>query len=136
MNDYEISLPAADVVALDAALRAQFGAAISGVSYNGALLRIHFFDAPTAPQQASALDVVNAHDPVLLAAVRAGDTVTVSVSKPLNRDSVSEVTLTINGTPLGEATALTANAGQEVIASADSVTVGVQGGYPHQEVTA
>jgi len=135
MENLLLSLSDCAVSALDAALRAQFGAGISGLSYDGSAVRVHFLSAPSGADQTAAQAIVDAHDPVFFSASRAGDTVTVQVSKPRNLDSASQVTLTVNGTPLPSPTALTANQGTALIVSADPVTIGVET-YPHEEVEA
>lgn len=135
MQDLTLTLAGCAVSALDAALRAQFGAGISGLSCDGSQVRVHFLSAPTTAEQAAAQAIVDAHDPVLLSASRAGHTVTVTVTKPRNLDSAAAVTLTVNGVSLPSPTTLTANQGAATIVSADPMTIGAAG-YPHEEITA
>lgn len=135
MQDLTINLTDCAVPALDTALRTQFGASISGISFNGSQVRVHFLSAPTGADETAAQTIVDAHDPVLLSPSRVGDTVTVTVDKPRNVDSASEITLTVNGTALPSPTTLTGNQGTAAIVSADPVAIGVET-YPHEEVTA
>lgn len=133
MYNLELSLTAASVNSLDAAMRAEFDTAISGISYNpiGDVLTVHFFEAYTSLQEAAAQLIVDAHDPVYLAVGRTGNTVTVIATKPLNLDSATEVTLTVDGQSLPSAsplsTAITLN-------SPDTITIGVET-YPCDTLT-
>ena len=79
-----------ETLALDAALRAVLGEAMTGISVGaqdaeGRCLRVHYVDLPTPEQEAAALAVVAAHDPVFL-----------SVDKTtIQADGVDEATITV-----------------------------------------
>lgn len=76
--------------ALDAAIRAELGEAVSGISLGapdpeGRRLRVHFTDTPTPEQEAAAGAVIDAHDPVFL-----------SVDKTtIQADGIDEAVVTI-----------------------------------------
>jgi len=135
MFDLAMALNYAAVGGLDTAMRAAFGERISGLSYNGSAVRVHFYAQYTSQDETDAQAVVDAHDPVFLTATRDGDEVTVDINKPRNLDSAMEVTLTIDGMAAPDGTALTGGSGQDVIVSADPITIGVQT-YPYEEATA
>jgi hypothetical protein len=89
----------------------------------------------TPEQEAAAQAVVDAHDPIIFRVARDGDDVTVIVSKPNNVDAATELTLTIDDTPLPESTPLINNAATVQIESADEITIGILENYRHPEVT-
>ncbi len=124
-----------DIIGIDAAMRVQFGDRISGLTHSGGNLHVHFFEPYTAQDETDAQAVVDAHDPVFITAEREGDIVTVSLSKPRNVDGATEITLSIDDTPLPESTPLTDNVATVLIQSADEITIGIVEDYPHQEVT-
>lgn len=95
----------------------------------------HLPDDATSQQQADALTVLQAHDPVILTASRDGSAVTLHISKPNNVDSATGVTLVINGVTGSQATPLTSNEATITITSADTIVIGIDEAYPHDEVT-
>lgn len=116
---------------------AEFGSRITGISYrdhDNALI-VHFVDQ-FLPADETALDnVLNAYDPVIISAERDGDAITVTLSKPRNLDGATALNLTVDGTPLPEATTLTDNAATVFIESIDEITIGIVEAYPHMEAT-
>ena len=139
MHNLNIDLNHAAVGSLDAAMRAEFGGRISGISYNynGSMATVHFFEEYNAADNAAALAIAVAHDPAMLVCIRDGDEVAVLVSLPRNLEAAEDITLTVDGFPLLEATALSGpnHAGGEVIVDAGPTVIGVVGDYPHDEVT-
>lgn len=117
------------VGSLTTAIRAA-SVTVLGVSHNGREVIVHLPDGTSQADQDTTQAIVDAHDPAVITAVRDGETVTVSVSKPRNLDSATEVTLTVDGTPMPVALALETPV--DIINGA--MTFGVET-YPYREVT-
>lgn len=64
-----------------------------------------------------------------------GENHTIIVTLKHNIDDVSEVTLTVNGASLSEATALTDNVGTETMSISTTTTIGIEENYPYEEIT-
>ena len=139
MNDLSVEVSDIDFDVINSEMRSQFGELISGISYDisnsKAILRVHFFGNFDTTDEMAAQAILDVHDPVFISAERDGDTITVTVTKPRNVDAAAELTLTVDDTPLPEATALTDNAATVLIESADEITIGIVESYPHMEVT-
>jgi len=117
---------------IDALMRAQFGERIAGMSSGPDGTVVWFLDTPTGDDLALAQNVCNQYDPAYLSTRRDGSTITVDVWLPRNLDNLTEVTLTVEGVALPEATALTEDerggvSGQEVLKIEGEITVGIQG---------
>lgn len=98
MQTMQFSLTSAvHIGVLDAAMRAQFGARISGLSLSGDALRVLFLDDFTAQDETDAQAVIDAHDPAFVQTVRGGNLTSVTVNVPRNLQAASAVTLVIDG---------------------------------------
>lgn len=118
-------------------LSAYLGENLRGLSYNGrSALIIHTTADLTVEQEASARDIISAHNPIMMAAGRVGDIVTAVAWMPYS--SLDSATFTVNGEALPSATTFgphqqSGYTGVEVFRQAAQIRVGVSA-YPTKEV--
>jgi hypothetical protein len=123
---------------LDAEFRSQFGGRISGYSTNKdgpSTITVLFNDPFTQADETAAQAIIDAHDPVFITAERTGDDITVTLSKPRNLDSATELTPSFDDEAADTPTQVIDNVATFTVESADSLTIGIVEDYPHQEVT-
>lgn len=126
--------------ALDAALRAALGNAISGISTGRDTVTVWFYGPPTPAQEAQAQSAVATHDPAFLSSSKTSilnngsDEATIVVGLP--HTSADSIIPEVNGVALPALTVINQQAAFTVSADdsfddGDTLTIGVQG-HPYE----
>lgn len=88
---------------LDVDLRASLGGAISGISYDGTMVSVWFYNQPTSEQQTTAQNIIDNHDPVFISSNKqainntGNDIATITLFMPYNITNVTQLTATVEG---------------------------------------
>lgn len=132
MNNLIIQWDYATVDNIDPIARELFGSRISGVSYDGSNLAVHFIEDFGPSDTVAFYQKLALFDPVLISAVRHNGTATLVFTKPFNLDAITEITPTVDGQPFPNPVVL----GEAVeVESFREITIGIIEDYPHTVVT-